>query len=103
MARGQLIVETSQVTTAAQRVDNLANDYEAEYKNLFETVHGMKAVYDSADSAAFIEQIEGFRNDYEKMTQLMRDYASFLRKTALEIERTSDDIRNRAKTLSQGS
>lgn len=103
MARGQTIVDTSRLTAAAQKVEGLAGEYEGEYGRLFETVHDMKAVYDSADSEAFINQIEGFRNDFEKMTQLMREYASFLKKTATDYETRSQQLANEAKRLNQGS
>lgn len=52
---------------------------------------------------AFTNQIEGFRNDFQKMERLMRDYAAYLRKVAESYRTTQDNVAAKAKTLSQGS
>ena len=103
MARGKIVVETSQLDTAATKVDELANDYEAEYKKLFATVTALEEAWGGEDNVAFTQQIEGFKDDFQRMTRLMKDYADYLRKTAKTYRDTQDTVANKAKTLSQGS
>lgn len=103
MARGKIIVETAQLDNVAGQVERLADTYETEYNNLFGTVRDLQAGWSGEDNVAFTNQIEGFRDDFQRMTKLMREYAAYLRKAATSYRDTQDNITNTAKTLSQGS
>ena len=103
MARGQIMVDTSRLDSTAQQVDRLADSYEAEYGSLFVTVRDMQEAWGGEDNVAFTNQIEGFRDDFQRMTKLMRDYAAYLRKAAATYRDTQDNVASKAKTLSQGS
>lgn len=103
MGRGKIVVETTQLDQTATRVENLAGTYNTTYTKLFQTVQGMKTVYGGKDSEAFITQIEGFQDDFERMETLMKDYATYIRKVAKAYRDTQDNIVSSAKTLSQGS
>lgn len=103
MGRGQVIVETSRLDDTAKQVDQLANNYENEYGQLFGKVQDLSTRWTGEDNTAFTNQIEGFRDDFQRMTQLMRDYAAYLRKVAASYRETRSNVVNAAKTLSQGS
>lgn len=103
MARGQIVVETSQLDSAAGRVEDLANTYKTNYTGLFSTVQALQSSWSGTDNIAFTNQIEGFRDDFQRMEQLMRDYAAYLRKTATTYRDTQNSIAQSAKSLSQGS
>ena len=103
MARGQIVVETSQLDSAAGRVEDLANTYKTNYTGLFSTVQALQSSWSGTDNTAFTNQIEGFRDDFQRMEQLMRDYAAYLRKTATTYRNTQDSIARAAKGLEQGS
>ena len=70
MARGQIIVETSQLDSAAGRVEDLANTYKTNYNGLFSTVQALQNSWSGTDNTAFTNQIEGFRDDFQRMEQL---------------------------------
>lgn len=103
MARGQIVVETERLDQTAARVDDLAGTYNSTYMKLFQTVQEMQNAWAGEDNVAFTNQIEGFRDDFQRMEQLMRDYAQYLRKAADTYRTTQDNIAANAKTLSQGS
>ncbi len=103
MAQGKIVVETSRLDATARQVDTLADQYETEYKALFGTVRDLKNAWDGEDNVAFTTQIEGFRDDFQRMTKLMRDDAAYLRKAAESYRTTQDNVAAKAKTLSQGS
>ena len=63
----------------------------------------MQSAWAGEDNTAFTNQIEGFRDDFERMTKLMRDYAAYLRKAAQAYRDTQDNVAKQAQTLSQGS
>ena len=103
MAQGKIIVETSRLDSTARQVDDLANDYEREYQALFGTVGDLQNAWSGEDNVAFTTQIEGFRDDFQRMTRLMRDYADYLRKAADSYRKTQENLAAKAKTLSQGN
>ena len=103
MARGQIVVETTQLDSAAGRVEDLANTYSTNYTALFATIQEMQNAWAGVDNTAFTNQIEGFRDDFQRMEKLMRDYAAYLRKSAATYRDTQNSIAQSAKTLSQGS
>ena len=103
MARGQIVVETSQLDSVAGRVEELANTYQSTYNDLFGIVQDLQNAWSGSDHAAFTSQIEGFRDDFQRMEALMRDYAAYLRKSAAAYRDTQNSIAQSAKTLSQGS
>lgn len=103
MAQGKIIVETSRLDDTAAKVEQMASDYEAEYNALFRTVADLQNVWSGEDNTAFTNQIEGFRDDFQRMTQLMRDYAAYLRKAAASYRETRSNIASQARSLSQGS
>ena len=103
MARGQTIVETSQLDTTAANIEGLADTYNKNYMALFTAVQEMQAAWAGKDNTAYTTQIEGFRDDFQRMEQLMREYASFLKKSAAAYRQTQADIEAKARTLSQGS
>ena len=79
MARGQIIVETSQLDTISTNVSDLADKYSAEYTTLYKLVSEMQSAWSGVDNTAYTTQIEGFKDDFQKMEALMREYASFLK------------------------
>ena len=103
MAQGKIIVDSTRLDSTASQVDHLADDYEGEYKALFTTVQEMQSAWAGEDNTAFTNQIEGFRDDFERMAKLMRDYAAYLRKAAQAYRDTQDNVARQAQTLSQGS
>lgn len=103
MARGQIVVETARLDSVATQVEGYADTYHSNYMSLFNTVQELQNAWAGADNTAFTNQIEGFRDDFQRMEQLMRDYAAYLRKSAAAYRETQQNITNSAKTLSQGS
>ena len=103
MARGQIIVETSRLDNTADQVSRLADSYESEYGALYTTVRDLQNAWSGEDNVAFTNQIEGFRDDFQRMTRLMRDYSDYLRKAAAAYRETQDNVVSAAKTLSQGN
>ena len=103
MAQGKIIVETSRLDSTAGQVERLADQYKSEYDSLFGTVRDLQNAWSGEDNVAFTNRIEGFRDDFQRMERLMRDYAAYLRKVAESYRNTQDNVAAKAKTLSQGS
>lgn len=98
MAR-QIEVTPEQLDIAARAIDGLASDYESQYKALFSASNAMASTWSGKDNQAFTSQIEGFKDDFEKMKKLMNDYAEYLRVTAKAYRDTQDAVVAEAKKL----
>lgn len=103
MARGQIIVDTARLDAVANQIEAEADKYKGYYTGLYGTVSDLQNAWSGEDNMAFSNQIEGFRDDFQRMEQLMRDYAAYLRKAANAYRATQDNIAATAKNLSQGS
>ena len=85
--------------SAAGKIDSLAADYQKQYNNLYSETSAMASTWSGKDNVAYIQQIEGYKDDFEKMHKLMQDYADFLRKSAKSYRTTQDTVVSEAKKL----
>lgn len=98
MAR-KIVVDPAKLEAAAQKMDAQAADYEKQFNQLFNEVDGMGAAWKGADNVAFVSQIKGFQDDFQKMAKLMRDYSEFLKHSAKTYKETQNETINQAKRL----
>jgi len=95
----KIVVDPARLEAAAQKMDTQAADYEKQYNQLFNEVDGMGAAWKGADNVAFVTQIKGFMDDFQRMSKIMRDYSDFLRKSANTYRETQTEAINQAKRL----
>jgi len=98
MAR-TIVVDPTKLTTASTNISAQADDYEKQYKQLFDEVDGMAAAWQGADNQAFASQIKGFMDDFQQMVALMRQYAEFMSQSAKDYTQTQNDTIAAAKKL----
>ncbi|MCD5324191.1 MULTISPECIES: WXG100 family type VII secretion target [Pontibacillus] len=99
MAR-KIVVDPEKLELTAQKIDAQAQDYEKQYQQLFNEVDGMGAAWKGADNEAYVAQIKGFMDDFQKMRKLMLDYSEFLKLSAKTYRQTQTETINAAKRLS---
>ncbi len=93
-------VDTQRLRDQATKVENEANEYVNTYENLYKMVEEFTSTdYVGDEGNAFREQIEGFRDDFQKMKKLMEDYASYLRTSAQSYDDTRDNSISQIKSL----
>lgn len=98
------MARTIQVTpelleSTAGRIDGLAADYKTQYDALYSETDAMRSTWQGKDNVAFVDQIAGFKDDFEKMHALMLNYADFLRKSAKAYRETQDTVTSEARKL----
>jgi WXG100 family type VII secretion target len=98
MAR-TITVDPAKLDTAAAKIDQQSADYERVYKALFSEVEGMQAAWQGTDNLAYVNQIKGFMDDFNKMTSLMKQYSEFLKVSARTYRDTQNEVVNAAKRL----
>ncbi len=95
----KIVVDPQKLTEAATKLDQVIADYQSIYTALFSNVSRLSSAWKGADNQAFTTQIEGFKDDFDKMAQLMGDYSSFLKKSSATYQAAQDDIVAAAKKL----
>ena len=98
MAR-TILVTPEQLESTAGRIEGLAADYKNQYNQIYNETNAMASSWDGKDNIAFINQISGFKDDFEKMHTLMLNYADFLRKSAKAYRETQDTVVAEARKL----
>jgi WXG100 family type VII secretion target len=92
-------VDPAQLNSTATQVDSAAGEYRKLYAKLFTDVGGMRAAWQGVDNQAFTTQIEGFRQDFELMAQLMDEYSTFLKTAAKTYQQAQDEVVSQAQRL----
>lgn len=92
-------VTPEQLESTAGRIESLAADYKAQYDLLYSETNAMASTWSGKDNVAFVNQIDGFKDDFEKMHTLMLNYADFLRKSAKAYRDTQDTVVSEARKL----
>ncbi len=92
-------VTAGELDVAAGEIHGLSAEYRANYENLFTTIDTNLASWTSEDKTAFITQINGFKDDFERMHELMETYARFLEKSAEAYRTTQQNVINKAQSL----
>ena len=92
-------VTPEQLEITASRIEGLAADYKAQYDQLYNETNAMASTWSGKDNLAFVNQIDGFKDDFAKMHALMLEYADYLRKSAKAYRDTQDHIVTEARKL----
>ena len=84
----------------AMQIDEKAGEYAAEYQKFFNEMEDFTSRdWTGAGARAFMERLRGFEDDFNKMKQLMNEYANFLRNAANTYEKKEDEIIQRVSGL----
>ncbi|MDR3310789.1 MAG: WXG100 family type VII secretion target [Oscillospiraceae bacterium] len=99
MAERVIKVDTGDLRSASSAITTLAGEYEALYKDMYAKMSDMKSTWTGIDINEYITQIEGFRDDFQKMKTEMDHYADHLTQSAIAYEKAQDDTVANAKKL----
>ena len=95
----KIMVDPTRLEAVGSKIEQQTADYSKMYQQLFTEVQAMKKAWQGADNIAYTTQIEGFREDLEKMKKLLEQYSIFLKESAKIYKRTQEDVISKAKTL----
>lgn len=95
----KIMVDPSRLEAVGSKIEQQTADYSKMYQQLFSEVQAMGKAWQGADNVAYTTQIEGFREDLEKMKKLLEQYSIFLKESAKIYKRTQEDVISKAKTL----
>ena len=92
-------VTAADLDSASGEIQRLAGEYKVQYDSLFTTIDQNLSSWTSEDKTAFITQINGFKDDFERMKELMDEYARFLTRSAEAYRETQQGVIDRAQAL----
>ena len=92
-------VTPEELKTTANKINSLAEDYKSLYNQFYIKTSDMKSAWKGEDNTAYIEQIDGFRDDFEAMHAELVEYANFLQTSAKAYIDTQDNRIVQAKNL----
>jgi len=92
-------VTPEQLESTAGKIESLAVDYKNQYNQLYNETGALASTWQGKDNLAYTDQIAGFKDDFEKMHNLMVSYADFLRKSARAYRDTQQTITDQARKL----
>ncbi len=92
-------VTPEMLESAAKKINGLAGEYKTQYDALYKETGNMATTWNGKDNQAYINQINGYKDDFEKMQNLMISYADFLTKSAKSYRDTQDTVVANAKKL----
>jgi WXG100 family type VII secretion target len=95
----KIVVDPAKLTSAAAQIDSQAADYQKQYNLLFNQVDGMGQSWQGADNLALVNQIDGFKDDFLAMHNLLMQYSAFLKSCAQAYTSTQQDRISQAKSL----
>ncbi|MEL7662038.1 WXG100 family type VII secretion target [Acetobacterium wieringae] len=94
-----ITVQPTVLKKTADSLNQSVAEYEKIYKQLFSEVDGMGAAWQGIDNQAFVNQIKGFMDDFQTMSNLMKNYSQFLTESANTYEAAQNEIVSSAKRL----
>ena len=93
-------VDLTALTSTATGIETRANDYKQLYTRLYTEVQAMGGNWQGKDNQAFVTQINGFKDDFERMYKLLLDFAALIKDANTEYKQALSDSTTIARNIS---
>lgn len=87
----------------ANNVTNWTIQYRGIYDAIYNQIEVMTRTWSGEANQAYTAQINGFRDDFEALRDLLQRYSEFIQNTANQYSTTEQAIADAAKNLSTGN
>lgn len=92
-------VDPAKLENGSIHIEQQSMSYDKSYARLYQAIEAMRAGWQGKDNQAFTTEIESFRKDFQQMSLLMKEYASFLKASARLYRETQDERATQARHL----
>ena len=96
-------VETEALTNAASKLEGKVGDYNAQVSRLYLEIQSLRVEWSGKSSDTFNSKIEGFRNDFDAISEAVLAYVEFLKQAAQAYEQEEDALTEGASNLNAGN
>ena len=87
----KIVVDTEKLVSTSDKVLSQADSYMSIANQLFNEVGSMGVAWNGKDNEAFVNQINGYRDNFEQLDKLLRQYAEMLLTVDKEYRETLRD------------
>lgn len=95
----QIRVDYEQVHQSASMIKQKAAQYDETIQKIYSRMHQMQSVWQGSDNQAFIDKLEQFKPQLNRMTEIIEQYALYLQKSADNYQALLQDRIMKAKNL----
>ena len=95
----KIVVNTEKLNPASEKIIEKADDYKALANKFFDRIAYMSAVWQGKDNLAYTNQINGFKDSYDQMDKILRQYAQMLKNADKEYGQTLKDSYTAANSI----
>lgn len=96
-------VTTERLESSANVIEEKTNTYNTEWEKLYTEVQNLKsAQWQGIASDTFNKRLEGYKNDFQEMGNVLKQYAEFLKTAAKNYKTVEEELKNAASNLSVG-
>lgn len=92
-------VEPAVLENSASVLETLNGQYQESYGQLYQAVELLSGGWQGADNTAFVNQIQGYQDDFQKIALLLSQYIEFLRASARAYRQTQNELASQAARL----
>lgn len=97
-------VTTENLESSATKIEEETGKYDQEWAKLYEELQNLRsAEWQGVASDTFNQKLEGYRNDFQEMSKILKSYVEFLRTAAKNYKDTEDSLQDAAGNLSTGN
>ncbi len=94
-----IVVEPAVLENSASLMETINVQYRECFGQLYQAVELLSAGWQGADNAAFVHQIHGYQDDFQKISLLLSQYIEFLRAAARAYRQTQSELVSQASRL----
>ena len=96
-------VTTERLVASANVIEEKTANYNSEWAKLYTEIQNLKsAQWQGIASDTFNAKLEAYRNDFEEMSKVLLNYATFLRSAADNYVKTEEALKDAASNLHTG-
>lgn len=85
-------VNFAELKNTETKIEQLAEEYRTEYKNLDTAINELSVGYNGKASAAYVDQIAGLKDNFERMRTVMLEYVDFFKKAGEAYQRHEEEL-----------
>ena len=94
-----ILVEPAVLENSAQVMEGYQQQYLETIARLYQGIDTLSSGWQGKDNNAFVNQIQGYRDDFQKISSLLTQYIEFLRNAAVAYRQTQEELAAQAMRL----
>jgi len=89
----------SEMKSAANDITKSSEDYQANVEGLYTIVDNLTTVWKGTDNISYADTVNSYKKDMQNLGEVIKDYATFLTRSADAINEAQEDVQTAAGRL----